>query len=54
MAVASTPGYGGYDYEFVRQVPERFMCINICTKVLREPHLTVCCGQHFCGSCLDH
>ena len=53
MAVANAPEYGGYDYKFSGQVPERFMC-NICTKVLREPHLTVCCGQHFCESCLNH
>ena len=53
MAVASAPGYGGYDHKFAGKVPERFMC-NICTKVLREPHLTVCCGQHFCESCLEN
>ena len=54
MAVASAPEYGGYDYKFSGRVPERFMCNNICTKVLREPHLTVCCGQHFCDSCLKN
>ena len=44
--------YGGHDYEFVDKVPDRFIC-QICTKVLRDPHLAVCCGQHFCKSCLN-
>ena len=45
-------GQGGYDSEFVCEVPDRFIC-QICAKVLREPHLAVCCGQHFCESCLN-
>ena len=56
MAVANIPDqaqYGGYDLTFTKPVPDRFIC-NICTKVLCDPHLTVCCGQHFCESCLDH
>jgi TNF receptor-associated factor 4 len=44
--------YGGHDYEFVGAVSDRFNC-SICTKVLRDPHLAVCCGQHFCESCLN-
>ena len=43
---------GGHDSEFVYEVPDRFIC-QICCKVLRKPHLTVCCGQHFCESCLN-
>ena len=43
---------GGHDSEFVCEVPDRFIC-QICAKVLREPHLAVCCGQHFCESCLN-
>ena len=42
---------GGHDEEFVCDVPGRFLC-QICAKVLREPHLAVCCGKHFCESCL--
>ena len=42
---------GGYDYDFIDEVPERHHCM-ICTKALREPHLTGCCGQNFCHSCL--
>ena len=44
--------YGGHDCEFVEKVPDRYIC-QICTKVLRDPHLAVCCGQHFCESCLN-
>ena len=56
MAVANIPDqaqYGGYDFTFTKPIPEKLHC-NICTKVLRDPHLTVCCGQHFCESCLKH
>ena len=53
MAVANIAQYGGYELTFTKPVPDRFNC-NICTKVLCDPHLTACCGQHFCESCLDH
>ena len=60
--MARAPGlrYGGYEYHFVEEapeyrfveaVPEKFIC-SICTKVQRDPHLTSCCGKHFCESCL--
>ena len=45
--------YGGYDFTFTRPVPNRLQC-TICTKVLRDPHLTECCGQNLCESCLKH
>ena len=44
--------YGGYDCDFVDKVSDRFIC-QICTKILRDPHLAVCCGQHFCELCLN-
>ena len=47
------PAYGGYDYIFVGAIPSKYTC-SICTRVLRDAHLTVCCGQHFCDSCLTH
>ena len=43
--------YGGHDCKFIGAVSDRLNC-NICTKVLRDPHLAVCCGQHYCESCL--
>ena len=39
------------DYDFVDTIHERFIC-SICTKVMRDPHLVVCCGQKYCASCL--
>ena len=43
--------YGGYEAKFIDTVLERYKC-SVCTKVLRDPELAVCCGQHFCGTCL--
>ncbi len=40
---------GGYDYDFVNEVPDRLTC-QICAKPFRDPHLVVCCGKHYCGS----
>jgi len=54
MAIATVPEkakYGGHNYEFCDKVPEELIC-NICTKPLLKPHLIVCCGQHYCESCL--
>ena len=45
--------YGGYSCEPAEKVPDKFLC-SICTKLLREAQLTLCCGQHFCESCLDY
>ena len=39
------------DLNFVSEPPEDFNC-PICVKVLLEPHVTECCGQHFCEQCL--
>ena len=40
--------------EFVNPVPpELEIYCSICLDVLNEPHLTQCCGHHFCLSCLN-
>ena len=44
--------YGGLEEDFVNEVKDTLIC-HICTKPLRDPHLTVCCGRNFCQSCLD-
>ena len=36
-----------------RCIRDEFIC-HICRLVFRDPHLTGCCGQRFCQSCLDH
>ena len=51
MAKKAPESYGGHNHEFIGEVADRFNC-QICTKAIREPHLAVCCGQHFCESCL--
>ena len=50
-ALASCSESGGYDYEFVDIIADKYRC-NICTKVLKDARLTECCGQHYCDSCL--
>ncbi len=46
---------GGYDLELFcdTKVPDKLVC-SICMKVLCQPRLTECCGQHFCEACLAH
>ena len=41
------------EHAFIDKVPEEYNC-SICTKVLDEPMLTDCCGQHFCKVCLEN
>ena len=45
------PLEGGYDLDFVDPPPEDLQC-SICLSVLRDPHLTSCCGKHFCQGCI--
>lgn len=47
-----TANYGGYDYKFVKKVDDSYIC-QICCHVYRDPHLTGCCGQRYCQSCLE-
>ncbi|XP_065902837.1 TNF receptor-associated factor 5-like isoform X2 [Dysidea avara] len=53
MSVVPTPTEcGGYNYQYVESPPDRLVC-NICQFPSQDPHLSVCCGQMFCKSCLD-
>ena len=46
--------HGGFDFNLVgEEETEEFVC-GICSKILRDPHLTLCCGQHYCETCLEH
>ena len=46
--------HGGFDMDLVgEEETEEFVC-GICSKILRDPHLTICCGQHYCETCLKH
>ena len=42
---------GGFEYDFVTPPPDHLKC-SICLLVLNDPHLTSCCGHHFCYSCI--
>ena len=51
MAVSGKTG--GYNCEFIDVVPADFLCES-CGLVAREPSLTVCCGKHYCHTCISH
>lgn len=40
------------DYDFVEPLLDEHNC-SVCLDVLKEPHLTTCCGRHFCRACLQ-
>ena len=42
----------GYDCDFTITPSDNLIC-RICLHVLRDPHLTSCCGHHFCYSCIN-
>ena len=54
MAIATPTKYGGYEYSFVNDPPDRCIC-NICHHPSRNAYMTgECCeGQTICKSCLD-
>ena len=43
---------GGYDYRFV-DPPSKSLECSICLLVVHNPHVTTCCGNHFCQSCVS-
>lgn len=43
---------GGYDCEFV-EPPHQCLECSICLLTLREPHVSSCCGNHFCRPCIS-
>ena len=49
--IAVSPKSGGYDYQFLEEPSEDLKC-SVCLSVLRDPHLTSCCGHHFCETCI--
>ena len=51
MASSDSSGGGGFEFNFIGDVKD-FEC-PLCLHVTREPNLTSCCGQHFCGSCIN-
>lgn len=41
-----------YGCKFVSRPPSDLIC-RVCNLVLRDPHQTLCCGNHYCGYCLQ-
>ena len=48
----ATKSKGGYDFEFV-ETPQQNLECSICLMILRDPHVTSCCGNHFCHRCIS-
>ena len=42
----------GHECEFVDQPPEDYYCKQ-CSHVAREPAIATCCGETFCGDCIN-
>jgi len=53
IVVPTPTDCGGHNYNYVETPPIWLVC-NICRYPCRGPHLSVCCGQAFCKSCLDN
>ena len=51
MMAQVTKGGAGYSCDFVKQPPLLFIC-EVCELVLRQPHITQCCGKNACKSCI--
>ena len=39
-------------YEFMGKIPDELVC-KLCNRVLAEPRQVVCCGGHYCKSCIE-
>ena len=52
MASLTTPdSNGGYNFGLVSRPPDRLICKR-CHLPSRDTHLSLCCGNIFCKSCL--
>ena len=51
LAVEDMQKIGGYEEDLVEQLSKDYEC-PVCLLLLRDPHLTQCCGTHFCESCI--
>ena len=46
--------FGGYECEFIDEIPKEVQTeCSICLHVLRDPQMVDCCGNRFCGRCID-
>ena len=49
--MAASERENGYQCQFVSEVSDDLLC-EACQRVAREPHITDCCGGHFCKACI--
>lgn len=52
MASTSPKSVGGYDYQYLEQPPQEYVCL-VCKLVARKANQTNCCGRIFCKGCLE-
>ena len=50
--MATSSHRGGYDCTSTESIPKSLEC-PLCLLVFRRPHVTSCCGYHFCQSCIE-
>ena len=49
--MAASLKVGGYQCKFIDELPDDLLCKS-CRHVARQPHLTSCCGEQFCHTCI--
>ena len=49
--MAASLKVGGYLCKFIDELPDDLLCKS-CRHVARQPHLTTCCGEQFCHTCV--
>ena len=49
--MAASLKVGGYQCKFIDELPDDLLCKS-CRHVARQPHLTSCCGEHYCHTCI--
>ena len=49
--MAASLKVGGYQCKFLDELPADLLCKS-CRHVARQPHLTSCCGEHYCHTCI--
>ena len=52
MTMNNSPSKSDQAYDFVGKIPDELVC-KLCSLVLRDPRQVVCCGQHYCQSCVE-
>ena len=51
MAASGVPDLGGYEYEFVEEIPDDWECL-VCQLPLKDPVQIEKCGHRLCEICV--